>query len=228
MYKRELLLGASSSLILSACTSSTGSNTLSGNIDRQQAVLQASIVVGAALGYAVARDRGGSALVGIAIGAAAGAIAASALQYARYVARRASNDIEKSFALTRSAISEDTATFQRENVPIVQRRAQLSRQLAQPGRISNPLEVVDHLENLKAQERATTIPIEAYVQAAPVYRQCLILLPEVTLSEPLLPPERDAEGKAQLSSDNFTGLVDSNARTEISTRRRLQEFGIIL
>lgn len=168
----------SGSALLSGCQATTASDSLSQSVARRNQTLQAAIIVGAGLGFAVAQARGGSALTGLVVGAFVGATAHAALNYARTLLKNNENDLTRSYiALGDNAIS-DARTFLAENAPAIEERSAIVDAIKQGSRSVNLSNIETKLRDLAELEKRRTIPTPAYAQAAEIYPPCTNILPQ--------------------------------------------------
>jgi hypothetical protein len=180
MERRFFITGAVSSVALTGCVAgSPSAPTVANSMQQNTRALQLSILVGAAVGFAVARSRGGSALVGIALGGFAGGAISVAMQYARLVWQQNQGNLPQSYEQIADTASTDRATFVRENVPLINERYKLARSLQGGAGNTQLVGALGTIRDLDRQEKKTTVPSEAYFRAAPVYPESVTVLPQL-------------------------------------------------
>ncbi|WP_146746277.1 hypothetical protein [Rhodovulum viride] len=216
--KRRFFMTGMTASAMAGCTSTTG--TITQDVARRQRVLQASIIIGAGLGYAVARDRGGSALAGIAVGAFVGGAVASAIQYARLLLDRSNGRLEGGYDLSARASLEDLRVFTSENIPVLDRRAQLLAELDRPGAATRPVQIVIELEALNVLAKQATIPTPAYKESAEMYPETNRVMPEQPQAIVLNPSLADKNRKI---ADEAATILRDTVRREVARREEQLE-----
>ncbi|MFY0681758.1 MAG: hypothetical protein JXR13_14385 [Thalassovita sp.] len=223
--RRNFLVSGSALLLANCTTSSSDVGGYAKTVARQQKTLQLTIVVGAALGYAVARHRGGSALAGVAIGAFAGTIASASQRYAQLLLRETNSDLRLSFDRLESSVAADTETFQTENLPAINERISITQSLSERGNtdFGSYFQSLDELEEYEARQ---TIPNSGYSWATEIYPHCLIVLPKQTIEKTIPPAAKGNADRADDAISRNTDVVVSNVYRNSQALKTLEGLGI--
>lgn len=202
--------------------------TLAGQINQRNNALMLSVIIGAGLGYAVARDRGGSALAGVAAGAFIGAVAVTAAKYASLLLDQNNGSLPRSFESLGDNAQAERRIFVSENIPVIRNRLEIAS-IVERGNSSAGLgQILDRLEQLENWEQKQTIPTPAYEMSAPVYSQCVTLLPKQA-GMPIMPSDaREPESFAREESKKHQSVVDEGARANRLAIQILARNGISL
>lgn len=185
MHRRTFLLN-SASLIITGCNSATGTGVDAISSRKPHlggATYPVAIILGAALGFAVASYTGGSPIVGIAFGAFAGVAAGAAVEYSRYILKESRSELVPSYRSLTSAVVEDYENFQMENIPILAEKQRIIREAGLDrldNRSRNVAETLNRLNHGEAQLKKTPLPNSIYVKSVPIYRDTSSLLPRIS------------------------------------------------
>lgn len=174
----------------------------------------------------MAKDRGGSLLAGAAIGAFAGGVVSSSLQYARLLLRNADDDLETGYNILGSSASDDRQTFTRENVPLALQKQSLTQSLVENSRDTNPRDLLDELEVVKNLQNKQTVPTSIYAQCIPVYKGASDILPREAGVATLLPPQEGAKSNAVENVGQLGGVVGKTNAIERHTDQKLRQLGL--
>lgn len=231
MQRRFVVFGAPS-LILCGC----GASTLGGSTSIERSGVRlgsntypAAILVGAALGYAVSRYTGGAPIVGIAVGAFAGAAVNAAMEYSRVLLDNNDQELAPAYRELKFAVDGDFERFMDENVPIYRKKQQFIKEAGiedGTSRVSDIRGVMDRLDEIQRSLDELALPNDCYQKAWPIYEDTSDLLPptagqEVTGSAAIEKREAD---KSILEKGSV--LMAEISHDALATKR-LRDTGMI-
>lgn len=226
--RREFISLAAPFLLTGCIDARSTPGTLASSELTRRRTLQVSLIVGAALGAAIARDRGGAVLAGAAIGAFAGAAVASAVQYARLLLNATNGDVAESYSLLANSAAEDRVTFSQENLPLLQAREDVSSTIVSGRSDGGSIVLIGRLNELERLEAERTVPTRIYVQAVPVYKTCIDVLPTEAGQSELAQGEQDQRGAAEVETNALEQVVLNGLEARRRADARLASIGVRL
>jgi len=225
MDRRKFLVTSCTLVGLSACSTSSGGAIVTQQ-QRDRRAFQTSLIVGAALGVAIADARGGSLLVGAALGSFAGASLVAAAQLSRVFLEATGGELIGAYSLSEMGAFADLETFKRENVPLINAEAQLINAVAKNS-LSIPASQIDkQLENIDNLINSRTVPTEIYRRSAPIYGECNNIMPGDAGVGTLSIPQAQSKEVADRAATDLELTVQRHARLAEEARNMRRALGI--
>ncbi|MGI3167471.1 hypothetical protein [Pseudooceanicola sp. 200-1SW] len=189
----------------------------------------AAILVGAALGYAVSRYTGGLPIVGIAVGAFAGAAVNAAMEYSRVLLNNNGQELAPAYQDLKYSVDGDFERFMDENVPIYREKSAL---IAEAGikdgrsRVTDIRGAMDKLDKIQKDLGDLALPNQCYAKAWPIYGETSDLLPPLAGKE-VTGSAVTAKAEAENSISEKGAVMMAEIRHEIENTNHLIKSGMI-
>lgn len=223
--RRKFLITGCALVGLSACSNSSG-GAIVAQEQRNRRAFQTSLIVGAALGVAIADARGGSILVGAALGSFAGASLVAAAQLSKVFLENSQGELTGAYSLSQQGALADLDTFNRENVPLITAEAQLINAVATNSSNIPASQIDRQLEGIDSLTKSRTVPTEIYRRSAPIYKECNNIMPTEVGIGTLSTPQKKGKEVADKVATDLEETVQRHARLAEEAQNMRRALGI--